>query len=129
MNFRSTHYYSFHQVIYETPSLGLKLSKCTYVLDDLVRSLLGALTPNPLRHHGQTVCGVSQLPIYLVLGPFFLQVCIGCVRLVTHHLTKMRKAKYRCHSFCLRLRHRLMREEFTLCGVFRVLYRIRMISC
>ena len=33
----------------------VKLSK--YVLDDRVRSLLGALAPTPLRHYGQTVCG------------------------------------------------------------------------
>jgi hypothetical protein len=33
----------------------VKLSK--YVLDDRVRSLLGALAPTPLRHYGQTVSG------------------------------------------------------------------------
>jgi len=125
-----THIYSYsvHQRSYTKghPSVLNSLNTCgTIEFEPSLRPWLPplfAITARPS-------VGGCQLPICLVMGRVFVQVCFGCVRLVTYHLTKMREAKYGCHSFCLRLTHRLMREEFALCGGFKPLYRIRMMSC
>jgi hypothetical protein len=124
-------------IIYERSSLGLNLSK--YMLEDRIRPLLGALTLTLLHHHGH-LWEVDQLPFYLILGPFFLQVCFFYVRLVTHHITIMRKAKYRRVilsvwvwdiGLCTKsLPCAGVLDCFTACGWFHVLARrLALVGC